>query len=556
MELIKNMPDIQRNCQITNRPFVVTEWEQQHLAKMGLPLPTICIEERHRRRLAHRNERSIYKNKCHISGKEIISIFSPDKPYKVLSQDVWWSDQWDPRDYGRDFDFSRPFFEQFAELQLDVPHLSLLNMRSENSEYCNITNSNKNCYLVFGGDYNEDCYYSVFSMYCKNSLDLYFCKQCQLCYNCIDCNDCYNLLYSQNSYNCRDSFFLFECRNVSNSFGCVGLRNKEYHIFNKPYSKEDYEAKIKEFNLHSRAAVEKLKKEFAEFKLQFPHRAAYIINSENITGNNIVNSNNCQNCFELEGPIQDAKDLYFAGWETKDLLSSDHVGFRAQLYYEMVGSIEGYNCAFCTFSWTSQNTYYCDTVMNSKDLFGCSNMKKAQYCILNKQYGEKEYHELKSKIIEHMKQKGELGEFFPIKNSLFAYNETVANDMFVVDKNTAAKQGWQWYEEPSLQNSGFSNNPDSIKEVSEDILNGFLQCETTKRPFKIIPQELAFYKKMNIPLPADSQEIRNKKRIARRLPPFSWQRNCFKCQKSVHTSYAPGRPEKIYCEECYLAEIY
>jgi hypothetical protein len=48
-------------------------------------------------------------------------MYSPDKSYKVYSQDEWWSDKWDAMDYGRDFDFSRGFFEQINELIINVP---------------------------------------------------------------------------------------------------------------------------------------------------------------------------------------------------------------------------------------------------------------------------------------------------------------------------------------------------------------------------------------------------------------------------------------------------
>ena len=81
-----------------------------------IPPPTLSPDCRAQRRLAFRNERHLYHRKSDLSGKQIISCFSPDKLTKVFSQDEWWSDAWDPLEYGRDFDFSRPFFEQFAEL--------------------------------------------------------------------------------------------------------------------------------------------------------------------------------------------------------------------------------------------------------------------------------------------------------------------------------------------------------------------------------------------------------------------------------------------------------
>jgi len=48
------MPDITQKCRVTGKSFVVTEWEQEFLDKFDVPLPTLCIEERHRMRLANK----------------------------------------------------------------------------------------------------------------------------------------------------------------------------------------------------------------------------------------------------------------------------------------------------------------------------------------------------------------------------------------------------------------------------------------------------------------------------------------------------------------------
>ena len=76
-----------------------------------IPAPTLCPDCRQQRRLAFRNERKLYKRKCDATWKSIISIYSPDKPYKVYDSDFWWSDKWDPMDYGVDFNFEKSFFE-------------------------------------------------------------------------------------------------------------------------------------------------------------------------------------------------------------------------------------------------------------------------------------------------------------------------------------------------------------------------------------------------------------------------------------------------------------
>jgi len=33
-------------------------------------------------------------------------------------------------------------------------------------------------------------------------------------------------------------------------------------------------------------------------------------------------------------------------------------------------------------------------------------------------------------------------------------------------------------------------------------------------------------------------------------------RNCDKCGKEMKTTYAPERPEIVYCENCYNKEVY
>jgi hypothetical protein len=87
----------------------------------------LCPEERQRRRLSFRNERKLYKRKCDYSGKDIISIYSPDKPYKVYDQKIRRSDDWDPMDYGFEFDFSATFRENFGNLSSTMPLMSIMN---------------------------------------------------------------------------------------------------------------------------------------------------------------------------------------------------------------------------------------------------------------------------------------------------------------------------------------------------------------------------------------------------------------------------------------------
>lgn len=174
-----------KKCKLSGKEFFVTDYDRELLEKISptyngkkliLPNPTLCPDERQKRRLSFRNERKLYHRKCDKTGKQIISIYSSDKPYIVYDQKVWWGDDWSGFDYGRNFDFSRTFFEQFNELLISTPKVSILNTRCENSEYTNHTIQSKNCYLCVGTTKSEDCYYSHFIKDSKNILDTTFCS--------------------------------------------------------------------------------------------------------------------------------------------------------------------------------------------------------------------------------------------------------------------------------------------------------------------------------------------------------------------------------------------
>jgi hypothetical protein len=122
-------------CKHCNSKFEITDKDLEFYNKISpnfngeifqITTPTLCPDCREQRRLSFRNERKLYKRKCDATGKDIISIYSPDKQYKVYHQDYWWSDKWNVLNYGKDFDFNRSFFEQFNELLENVPKQNVI----------------------------------------------------------------------------------------------------------------------------------------------------------------------------------------------------------------------------------------------------------------------------------------------------------------------------------------------------------------------------------------------------------------------------------------------
>lgn len=65
-----------------------------------------------------------------------------------------------------------------------------------------------------------------------------------LSYELIEACYCSNIKFSYFIRDGMDLEYCLECHNCQNCFGCIGLRNKKYHIFNKPYSEEDYWQKL------------------------------------------------------------------------------------------------------------------------------------------------------------------------------------------------------------------------------------------------------------------------------------------------------------------------
>lgn len=98
-----------QTCKKCHSPFDTSAEELALYEKFGVAPSDLCFYCLQKSRLAFRNASSLYHRKCDATGTDIISMFSPDKPYKVYKSDYWYSDAWDALSYGQDFDFNRLF---------------------------------------------------------------------------------------------------------------------------------------------------------------------------------------------------------------------------------------------------------------------------------------------------------------------------------------------------------------------------------------------------------------------------------------------------------------
>ena len=575
-----------RQCQNCKKDFVIESEDFNFYEKIKVPPPTFCPECRFVRRLIWRNERSFKKEICHLCKDSILSMYDNGVKNNPYCQKCWWSDGWDPMDYGKDYDFSRSFFDQFFELSKNVPYMALQVRDSEKAFYSNFVSNIKNAYMSFSaGEDSENVMYSKNIDRSRNVNDCFDLISCDNCYGVVKCEKCFNATFIYYCRECIDSKYLINCVNCQNCFMSSNLRNCNFYFRNKKYSKEEYDKFMGEINFGSRSVLKKLDEEFDLLNKKTIKKFTSSVNCQNFSGDDLINSKNAIFCFSGY-EYEDVKYIY-RGLKIKDSMDSDFIA-RSEFLYEIVmgGGKGGQNLKFLLASIPGcseiQYSHYCGS---SSNLFGCIALRNKQYCILNKQYSKEEYEELVPKIIEHMNhtyysgEKGRIyryGEFFPIEFSPFGYNETVAQEYFPLTKEEALKQGYKWKDREERNYSIDIKNeeiPDNIKYVNESIINKVIECvhrgkcnEQCTEAFKIVEEEFSFYKNMNIPLPDMCPNCRYYQRLKQRNPLKLWHRDCMcenenhghkgKCQNKFETSYSPDQSDIIYCDKCYKLEVY
>ncbi len=180
------------------------------------------------------------------------------------------------------------------------------------------------------------------------------------------------------------------------------------------------------------------------------------------------------------------------------------------------------------------------------------------------------------------------GEFFPNDASPFAYNESVAQEHFPLKQVDAEKMGFTWKEmkeknyKATISPFAISDDP---KKIDDTITTEVIGCINEGKgehnctiAFRILPDELQFYKQLNVPIPVFCPNCRHHQRLKQRNALKLFKRKCqcagqesenklYKntgvhahadnhCENEFETSYDPERAEIVYCEKCYQQEVY
>ncbi len=577
-----------KTCASCSKTFVIEPADFAFYKNIGVPEPGWCPECRNMRRMSWREGASIlYRDTCKLCGKSIVSVHAPDGPFTIYCRECYHSDKWNPLDYGRDYDFTKPFFVQYRELMEQVPRPALTGSNLVNSDFSHGCESVKNCYYVFWSYFSEHAQYCYALLLSKNSFDCYVVDNSDHVYQSLHSNRLYKVNYAYFSDDCLDASFLYDCVGLSDCFGCVNLRKQKYHIFNEKFSREEYRERMKYWDLGSYAKLEEAKSKFRELYLSLPHRHAHIVSSVDVTGDIIRDSKGCDTCFSALDGVENCKYLYFGGLNLKDSMDVSAGGDSSELIYEtyaMTGQCS--RCFFSAGGGNARDIWYSDWPKNASRLWGCVSIRDKQHCILNKQYSKKEYEALIPKIRQHMDdmpyrdKKGRsygFGEFFPAELSAYAYNEAFGFQWYPKSKTEVIAEGLRWQDPPprsyeiTLQPEQI---PDHIKDIDDSILDKIIGCahrgtcsehDRCTTAFRLSSQELSFYRSANLALPRLCPNCRHAERLAWRNGFELYRRRCScnqgghfhggnPCPHDFETTFSPEKPEIIYCADCYKAE--
>lgn len=558
--------------------FEVFEEDIDMYKKLRVPPPQYCPHCRSQRRGAWMpNLLQFYKKEDVTTGEKILSSQHPQSPYKTVHNRYYFdANAWDALDYGRDYAPDRPLLEQLHELLLAVPHFSIprFNKNIVNSEYTVDTGEIKNCYFCATLGWCENVMYSIWTLFSRDCVDCLGVDNSENCYENVINKKCTKCFYAQQCFECFSCIFCYDCRNCTDCFGCVNLRNKQYCFFNEQLTKEEYEKKMAEINLGDRDIVEQYKKRFDVVKNKALHRYAYQRQCTNCVGHELGECKGCYYTFWASGSenVRWSSDVY----QVKDGMDLTIAG-PGELCYNIIEFWDCFGSKNCHFIGQSYDLDYCFECFDCKDCFGCVGLKKKQYCIFNKQYSQKEYGSVVDEIKKKALEAGEYGEFFDLNKVPYAYDDSFSSVLYPITDDEKQSLSVVSYEEES--GGSFSEVlephevPADIKDVTDDILDTAIRCEVSGKLFRLIEPELAFYRKNNIPVPTKHPQVRIRQRFAKRNPLKLWHRQCMcdyevyknsvehtyhpegRCPNEFEASYAPERPEIVYCEACYQREV-
>lgn len=286
------------------------------------------------------------------------------------------------------------FYQKFQQLKQNLPQPPTFSSDLENSDFVSYCYRLKNCYFCFDTVDSQNCSYCFDSFKSIGCIDCDYVVDSELLYECNDAYKCYNSAYLDYCARLYDSYYCLDCFDSHDLFGCVHLKHKQYCIYNKQYSKAEYNERITQL-LKEPASIHLT--HLNKLAQKYPIGPTYISHSENCDyGNQVHYCKNCYLCFDV-ARSEDCAYMYDS-FHSKSSFDLTYC-FKAELCYECTDSAKIYNCDHLEWSSDCFDSSYLVNCKDCHNCFGCVGINHKRFCILNRQYTEEDY----TKIVNSIK---------------------------------------------------------------------------------------------------------------------------------------------------------
>lgn len=539
--------------------------EAEWLKKFKMPEAKRPILDRRRILAGFQTGYQWWWQKHPLTGKAILTYVHPATGLKVLPDQEWY--QQDFSSFGRPYEMSRSFFEQFRELQLQVPMLASRNHVEPQNSIAMGSHGDVNSYFSSGCENTKDSFFCAWSDTPDRSAEMHNVKQATQCYQIDNCFNVFNSRFLRDCADVLNSAFVFYAKDLEYCFGATVKKHKKFIYFNKQLTKEQYAEEMKKIDISCRSAVESYKKRFNELLVNdtiWPQNMN--VKAEGSSGEYIISGTNCQNCYLTVGA---SRDMFWCSHTSGDSFNNAF----CQLIHDTSNSYNSCDlaaCSGCAMCWgcaTSQNLTYCLQCFNCEDCFGCVGLQRQKFCVFNKQYEEAEYRQLVEEIKAKMTAAGEYGEFFPLGFSPVYFGESSAVLYYLATVEDGKKLGALDYDPESAGAIGeladasklrqSSEVPDCVEALNIDDWVGVpVLDEHVNRRFAFLRPELEFYKQYRIAPPNHHFIHRLQDLIQEANSAVFEDAQCAKCGQTMLVAINKAFPKRtIYCTDCFNAHF-
>ena len=560
--ILENLQPGERTCELTGEKWMMDEEEIGWYKKFNVPPSawhpltrvTICT--------CFATGFGWWHNKHAETGEKVLAYVHPATGIKVLPDPEFF--ERDFTDRGRGYDPDKNFFDQIRELQLATPFTAWRSIKIPVNSIALLSQGDENSYFVTACRSKNSMYgYSVLDM--EDSAEVYESNNIHKSFSVLISDRIYNCRFVRQCFDCLNCDFIFDSRNCEDCFGAWNMRNKKYIWWGEQLSKEEWEKRRAEVDLGSRETLEKNR---ALFQEKLGNIAIWPENFNEQCEDSIGEGlRKCRDCKYIYAGF-DSSNCYWGcvhlGRNEDNAFLGGAIGTTHCFYSH--APVESSNCKYVHSCYRCQNLEYCMQCYNCENCFGCVGLNRKSFCIFNTQYTEEEYWKRLDEIKCRLLDRGEYGEFFPLKFSPNYFYASAAL-IYLLDEAKEKALGAlhidpESYgavgEEPEgVEKMTTADIPDHIRDMDPSVwAKRMVFDEKERRRFSFIAPEIRLYKQLNIAPSNIHPMTRLKNLVFEANSAIFVDATCNKCGKALTVSKnATYQNRKIYCREDYLKHL-